>query len=58
MITKYTKSNSQNELLQKEKNTFESEFTKSQNKKSNGKKLKRKINKSYNRKLKAEREYQ
>ena len=37
--------------------TSELEFTKSQNKKSDGKKLKRKVNKSHNRKLKAERDY-
>ena len=55
MITEYTKSNSQKESLQKEMSTSELEFTK--NKKSDGKKLKRKVNKSHNRKLKAERDY-
>ena len=58
MITKYTKSNSENESSQKEKNIFESEFIKSKNKKSNLRKMKTKINRSKNRKLKAEREYQ
>ena len=58
MITKYTKSNSENESSQKEKNIFESEFIKSKNKKSNLRKMKTKMNRSRNRKLKAEREYQ